>query len=335
MHKLFKAAFLLSLSALSTYAQPPATVQQAGTISLPEVMGKFDHFAIDESGKRLFAAATGNHAVVVVDLATGKILQMISGLGKPHGVAWIPETGSLFVADGDKADLDIFRGSPLKLIKSIKLSEDADDMVYDAAEKILYVGHGGTDAANPSAVAVVDVTGLSLIKDIAMASHPEALEIDAKHDRIFVNVSDTGEIVVIDGKTQTIDYTWKLQGEKGNTPLAFDAAGDLLLVGCRTPAKLLVLNAKTGEQIAALPSDSGADDLFYEPSTHRAYLITGSGSVDSYSVSSDGKVEAISVSKTVSGAKTGLLVPSEEKLYIGIPGTSGPSEIRIYKTSGK
>jgi hypothetical protein len=326
---------LIGLSAISAQAQTSAPLTLDRTITLPGVTGKFDHFAIDETGNRLFAAAGGSHAAIVIDLSSGKIAQVLPGIGKPHGVAWIEKTGRLFVADGGKAELDVFEGSPLKKIKSIPLSDDADDMVYDSATKLLYVGHGGGDAANPAAVAVVDTEGLALVATLPVSSHPEALELHASGHRIFANIADTGEIAVIDGNTHTIADKWPLSHEKGNTPLAYDAADDLLLIGCRTPAKLLVLNGKTGKQIASVASDTGADDLFYDPASHYAYLITGSGSINSYSVSPDGQLRALAVTKTTEGAKTGLLVPSRGELFVGVPGTSSSSEIRIYKIAAK
>jgi DNA-binding beta-propeller fold protein YncE len=318
-------------SALVCTAQT-APLKIEKTITLDGVKGKFDHFAMDEAGNRLFAAATGNQSVEVIDLAAGKSVQSISGLGKAHGLAWIAETHRLFVADGSKGELAIYEGSPLKLAKNIKLSEDADDMAYDSVSGLLYVGHGGTDAANPAAVAVVDAKALTLVTELPVAAHPEGLEFDAASQRIFVNISDTGEVVVIDGKTHAQAAKWAIGNAKGNTPLAYDAADNLLLIGCRTPAKMIALNGKTGEQAGAAVSSTGADDLFYEPASHRAYLITGSGSVDSYSVSADGKLQTLPATKTVSGAKTGLLVPSRSELFVGVPGTSGPAEIRIYKT---
>ena len=325
----------LLLSASSMYGQSTAPLTLSRTIPLPGITGKFDHFAIDDSANRLFVAATGSHAIVIVDLSNDKLVQSLTGLGKPHGLAWVASTKRLFSADGQKGELDVFEGTPLKQVKSIKLSEDADDMVYDPQTKLLYVGHGGTGAANPSAVAVIDANALTMLADIRVAAHPEALEIDDRTDRIFVNISDAGTILVIDGKTRSASTQWALKEKKGNTPLAFDAKNNRLLVGCRTPAELVSIDSKSGEQLAALPSDTGADDLFYDEANDRAYLITGSGAVNSYAVSNDGKLQALATTKTVAGAKTGLLVASKKALFIGVPSTSSSSEIRVYTTGGR
>ena len=334
MFKLIAAATLL----ISTYTmhgatQAPLTLSR--TIPLPGVTGKFDHFAMDEANHRLFAAATGSRMVLVVDLTSDRVTQSLSGLGKPHGLAWVASTKRLFVADGQKGELDVFEGTPFKQVKSIKLSEDTDDMVFDSHTKLLYVGHGGTDASNPSAVAVIDTDALTMLADIPVTAHPEALEIDERSDRIFVNISDAGTIIVIDGKTHTVSTQWALKEKKGNTPLGFDAKDKLLLVGCRTPAELVVLNSETGDQLAALPSATGADDLFYDEANQQAYLIAGSGAVNSYAVSADGKLQTLATTNTPAGAKTGLLVPSQKSLFVGVPSASSSSEIRVYMTEGR
>jgi hypothetical protein len=52
-------------------AQPSRPLMVLETIPLAGVAGKFDHFAYDRSANRLFAAATGNHTVEVIDVPAG------------------------------------------------------------------------------------------------------------------------------------------------------------------------------------------------------------------------------------------------------------------------
>jgi len=323
----------LCLSAATLCAQQPAPLTLERTITLPGITGKFDHFALDESGNRLFASATGAGAVVVIDLSSDKIVEKLEGLGKPHGLAWIAETGRLFVTDGAKGELDVYAGSPLKRIQSIQLAEDADDLVYDGATKLLYVGFGGTNAANPSRVAVFDTRTSRLISTLPVASHPEGLELDPTTDRILVNIADSGQVVVIDGKTHEVAATWPLHRCKDNTPLAFDAAASLLLVGCRAPAETVVLHGKTGVEGAAVSSSAGADDLFFEPATRHVFLITGAGTVDTFAMSASGSLTRLGVTQTERGAKTGYLDEKNRRLYVGIPGTTSPATVRVYATN--
>ncbi len=324
------AAFFLLLTVTPTGAQSaPLSVQK--TISLPGVTGKFDHFAYDPASNRLFAAATGNHTVEVIDVPAGKVLQEITGLRKPHGVAWVSEEKRLFVADGTLAALNVYEGTPFKLIASLPLSDDADDMAYDETTKLLYVGHGGSSAEVPGRVAVVDTVKLVIVDNLPMQAHPEALEIDPASHRIFVNVADAAEVAVIDGATHTINAHWPLTRAKDNVPLAFVPESHALLLGCRTPATALLLSTDDGKEMDSAPSSGGADDLFYDPVTHHAYLIAGSGAVDVFEVNA-GKIRSVGKIATASGAKTGLWVPTRRELFVGIPSAgSQPSQVQVFK----
>ena len=333
MRALAAVTVFLSLGAHCVQSQTTSPLTLHRTIPMPSGTGKFDHFAVDLQANRLFIAATGSHAIQVLDLASGKVTETISGLGKPHGLAWIAAAGRLYASDGTQNDLKVFEGSPLKQIKSVKLSADADDMIFDNKSKLLYVGHGGTDAANPAMVAVIDANNQTLLTQLPVATHPESLEIDNKKHRIFVNLADAAEIAVIDGATHSLSASWKLTRAKDNVPLAFDEEHDLLFVGCRTPGRLLVLDGESGKELADLEADAGADDLFYDAELHRIYLVAGGGAVDVYEVAADRSVRSVGMTHTTAGAKTGLFVPSKHALYIGVVANGGKeAEIRVYAT---
>lgn len=316
-------------------AQNSTPLTLSRTISLPGVAGKFDHLAIDAARSRLFIAATGNHSVEVIDLQSGKVQQSITGLGKPHGLAWVAATGSLYIADGSLAELRVYKGSPLALTGKIKLSDDADDMVYDEATHELFVGHGSGDAANPANVAIIDTDHFTLVSNLAVATHPEALDIDPSGKRVFANIADSKEIAVIDIVSKAITARWKLTKAADNVPMAFDSEHQLLYVACRTPGTVIAIDAASGKEIASLPTAAGADDIFYDPALHRVYVIAGSGEVDVYQVDAAKTLRALGVVKTAAGAKTALFVPSQNLLYVGVPGAGQEAAtIRIYATSG-
>jgi YVTN family beta-propeller protein len=327
--KLYLATLALLCITGNAQSSTPLTLKE--TIALPGVTGKFDHFAIDLAGGRLFAAATGSHRVEVIDLKTNKVEQSIEGLGKPHGLAWADATGSLYVADGVLAELRVYKGKPLTLAGSIKLSDDADDMVYDNAHHRLYVGHGG--GAVQGNVAVVDTDHFTLITNVAVSAHPEAIDLDAAGRRIFANIADASTVAVISGDTNTITAKWKLIKAAANVPMAFDAGRQRLYVACRTPAALLVLDATSGAEIARASTGAGVDDLFYDAALGRVYVISGAGEVDAFDVNGT-SIKAIGVTQTAPGAKTALFVPTEAALYVGVPSTDGhAAEIRVYSTA--
>src|SRR5450755_437933 len=102
MKKIAVAILIASLSYFYAQSQTSSPLPLTRSIPLKGVPGKFDHFAFDTAGNRLFIAATGNHSVEVLNVETGQIVDSITGLGKPHGLVWIPESGRLFVSDGSQ-----------------------------------------------------------------------------------------------------------------------------------------------------------------------------------------------------------------------------------------
>src|SRR6185295_6114549 len=96
------AALLLTAS-----VQPRAIVlsqsealSAAGTIPLPGVEGRFDHFAIDLASHRLFVAALGNNTMEVMDINTMKRLKSVGGLHEPQGIRYLPDVQRVVVANG-------------------------------------------------------------------------------------------------------------------------------------------------------------------------------------------------------------------------------------------
>lgn len=62
-------ALCLMVSAVDGISQ---TLVLRGSIALPGVKGRFDHFAVDPKGQRIFVAALGNDTVEVIDIAGQK-----------------------------------------------------------------------------------------------------------------------------------------------------------------------------------------------------------------------------------------------------------------------
>lgn len=320
--------------ALFAAAQTPAPFSLSRAIPLPGISGRFDHLVLDREGDRLFVAATGNHSVEVVDLKANKIQQSIDGLSKPHGLVWAAATGRLYVADGGLGELRVYKGTPLALAGKLKLSDDADDMVLDDSDHLLFVGHGGSNEANPAKIAIVDTERFALVSDLPVAAHPEALDIDPHGRRAFANIADSNEVAVLDTATRGIATRWKLTKAADNVPMAFDAEHQSLYVACRTPGTVLALDAVTGKEISRQPAAGGADDLFYDPALHRVFVISGAGEVDTYQVDDARKLRPLGVVHTASGAKTGYFDPARNLLYVAVPGVgANASEIRVYATA--
>jgi len=57
-----------------------------------------------------------------------------------------------------------------------------------------------------------------------------------------------------------------------NIPLTLDDQSGRLFVVTRKPAKLFVLNVKSGNVVASLPSVGDSDDMAFDAKHHRIYV---------------------------------------------------------------
>jgi len=288
-------------------------------IALPGIDGDFDHFTADVKGNRLFLAAEEHHTVEVFDLHTGKKLHSIAGFDTPHSIAYVPEANKLFVVDGGKGgSVQILDATSYEVQKSIKLSEDADALVYDSAGHLLYVGNGGKEAGNDySLVTVIDTGKGEKIGDIKISStNLEAMALQKQGSLLYVNIRDKNQIGVIDRKTKAVVATWQLGKVLHNTPMVLDEPNHRLLIAGRKPGVFGVVATDTGKEIAALPAGDGVDDMSFDPSTKMIYLACAEGVVSVYRQIDADHYEAAGSVPTGNRGKIGILVPELRRYYV-------------------
>jgi DNA-binding beta-propeller fold protein YncE len=326
--KATKTLFLTTLAtlALSAQAAEPATLKLTQTIPLPGVKGRFDHFAIDTSGKRLFVAALGNNTLEVVDLAAGKRIRSLAGMSKPTGVLFLSRANQLIVANGDDGTLKILSGDEFKVLQNLTALADADNLRYDPQTKFAWLGYG------EGALAIIDMSAAKLLASVKLPAHPESFQLEPDGRRIFVNVPDAKQVAVIDRVKRTVTATWPMETFQANFPLALDETNHRLFVGCRKPARLVVLDTATGQPVTNLAISGDIDDLFYDAPRKRLYLSCGEGFLDTVEQTTADTYRRVSQLPTAPGARTCYFSPGPDRLYLAVP-DRGPqkAEIRIYQ----
>jgi hypothetical protein len=321
------AASLRSSSFIpDTPVQAAPFLIQSKTIALPGVKGRFDHFALDLKGKRLFVAALGNNTLEAIDLAAGQRLRSLRGLGKPTGVLFLPDLDRLFVACGDDGVLGEFDGRTLERIKTIPGLDDADNIRFDPKAGLIYLGYGA------GALAVIRAATAEIVARILLPAHPESFQLERTGTPIFVNVPEAGQIAVIDRERRATAATWPTADFKDNFPMALDEPDRRLFVGCRRPPRLLVLDATSGKRVADLAISGDIDDLFYDAARRRIYASCGEGFVDIIENAGADRFTRQSSIPTRAGARTSFFSPETDEYYLAVP-ERGPdeAEIRVFK----
>jgi DNA-binding beta-propeller fold protein YncE len=308
-------------------------------IPLANVKGRMDHLSVDLQGHRLFATAFENHTLEVIDVQGGKQIHTIRDLEEPQGAFFDASNNLLFVSSEGDGAVKVFDGKTFDLLHTVKLSADADNVRYDAGRKRVLVGYGGEKflrgkparGQGDGALAFVDAMGKKT-GEIAVDAHPESFQLEKSGNRVFINVPDHMEIQVADLAKGTLITHWAVTTCTDNFPMTLDEPHHRLFVGCREPAKLLVFDTESGRQVASLDSLS-SDDIFYDASKGRIYVLGTSGQVDVFQQKDADHYEKLASYPTSPGSGTGFFVPEWNELFVSAPAQDNQSAaILVYET---
>lgn len=295
------------------------------TIPMADVHGRIDHMAIDLKGQRLFVAALGNDSVEVIDLKRKARVHSIAGLAEPQGLAYLPSSDVLVVANGADGSVRFFDGASYRMIRSIPFGSDADNLRVDPDGQHIWVGYG------EGALGEFDAGGQKRA-NIKLDAHPESFRLEKKTSRVYVNLPDSRKIAVVDRKTGTVVTTWDTGTLRANFPMALDEGDHRLFVVTRSPARLLVLDSESGRRVAMMPAVGDCDDVFIDARRHRIYAIGGVGEVSVFRQDDADHYSAMSTVKTVTGARTGFFSPEMDRLFVAVRQHDGQAaEIRVYR----
>ena len=314
---LISASLAVSQDQPSVAEKSPLLLVQE--IPLPNVGGRIDHFTFDAKRKRVIGAALGNNTVEVVDTFAGRDIHSITGAAAPQGVVYVADLDKLFVANGTDGELRIYDGDSFKLLNTVDIGEDADNVRYDPVEKKVYVAFGGDEGGG---IAVVDAASGKRLEDAAkLDAHPESFQIAMSKSAIYANIATKAKIVVIDRATHKVTE-WPLKTGKANYPMAFNEADHRVFVVTRKPAQLVVLDSDSGAMVGSVPCVSDADDLYYDAGRKRIYVPGGEGFISVIQQIDADHYRPLAKIPTTVGARTGLWYEKRDRFYLAVPASS-------------
>jgi hypothetical protein len=300
-------------------------------IPLPDVHGRIDHMTLDVRRLRLFVAALDNNTVEETDLVGGKRVRTIGDCSEPQGLAFVPRENRLVIANGGSGVVKILDASSFETLKSIGDLPDADNVRYDAKSDLIYVGYGD------GALAVIRAATGERVADIQLAGHPESFQLERNGSRLFVNIPAGKQVAVVDRDRQVELAEWPMKEFGGHFPMALDETNHRLLIGCRNPARLVVLDTMTGKHVAGPAIDKDTDDLFFDASRKVIYVSCGAGFIDVIEQRNADSYELLERIPTRSGARTSYFSSERGEFYLAVRAGSGSggAEIRVYQCDSR
>jgi YVTN family beta-propeller protein len=303
-------ALLAAQDQVSTQAETPVLKLEA-KIPIGHVSGRIDHMAVDLARQRLFVAELGNNTVGVIDLNSHNVIRTLDELKEPQGVAYLPSTDTLYIANGGDGSVRQYRGPDYAAAGQIGLGDDADNIRLDILANQIVVGYGS------GGLAVIDASNSRKIADIPLSVHPEGFQLEPDGNRIFVNLPKAHAIGVVDRRSGQQTAAWPTRIAGNNFPMALEQSARHVLVAFRSPAKLGAYSMDDGSLAASLDICGDADDLFVDANRHRVYISCGEGFLDVLD-SAQGAYRRVARIATVLGARTSLFVPEMDRLMLAV-----------------
>lgn len=328
-------AACLIFSSFPVLPAQQSSVRLIKSVDLPGYTGDFDHFAVDYQRNRLLLAAEDHGTLEVFDLKTSNHLRSVGGFGNPHSILVRRGVPTVFITDSTKFGPTIRNADTYTKIKSVPLTPGSDTAMYDPATNILYVVTGGKDVDMKTAnlEAVDPDTGVKLSSVTFADNHVEAMDFVDSDPRIFINLTQTNKLDVVDRHSMKIVASWAVPPAQQNAMVAFDPAQHRLYVVCRSPGMVVVMNSDTGAVIDTQAAPLRADQVQYNHATHRLYVPGGEGYMGIYDTSDPDHLKLVEKVTTAPGAKTGILLPAQHRLFLAVsPGdTKAMAKVLTYE----
>jgi DNA-binding beta-propeller fold protein YncE len=327
---------MLTLGVLAVGGQEKPPLKLISTTPMPGFAGDFDHFGLDLKGGRLFLAAEEHKTVEVFDLRTGARIQSIEGFRHPLMMVYLAGPNQLVVTDGDDdSAVRLVDCKEYKIIKTIKLSPEVDHGVFNPGNKYYYVESGGGSNGAQHVLSIIDTKSFEQVGEVAglPGSSNEGMAIDRAGKNLYVNLTGTDEVGVVDLQTRHLVARWPLPDAHTAHAIALDEASHRLFVATRKPALFIIFNTDTGQVVASLPCVGGNSDMWFDVVRKRIY-VTGSETASVFEQEDADRYKHIAEVPTAYRAKSSIFVPELKRLYVAVSGKGKPDaslELRIYE----
>jgi YVTN family beta-propeller protein len=298
------AALITVLAAASAMgaAAPPAYSVTA-KIAGPD--GGWDLLGVDPSGQKLYVARSGG--LMGVDLATGQVSPDLVKGARGHAALPIPGSSLVLFTSGTDNTASLYDTAASRLVAAIPVGRNPDAAAYDPVTHTVWV-------MNPASgdISVIDPASAKVVATIAVGGSLELAVADGK-GRIYVNIEDRNEVVVLDTRARKVVARFPLKGCDGPTGIAYDAAAREVLSACANG--VAIVSSPGGRPVASLQIGPRPDGALYDDKRHLAFVPSG-GDGTLAVIALGAKPKVVATVATAKGARTAALDPASGRIYL-------------------
>ena len=186
-----------------------------------------------------------------------------------------------------------------------------DGILYDSFNDRIYIfNHKAPNAT------VINASDGSVLGVIDLGGAPEQAVTDGQ-GHVYVDIEDKDSIAVIDAATMEVRNHYGLAGLGGTCAgLALDVGNQILFASCRNPHTMVILSARDGKIITALPIGQGTDGAAFDPNTIEAFSSQADGTLTVIKENSPTSFVVEQTVQTMRNAKTLTLDSRTNRVFL-------------------
>jgi DNA-binding beta-propeller fold protein YncE len=157
--------------------------------------------------------------------------------------------------------------------------------------------------------------------------------IDRAGKKLYVNLTGTDEVGVVDLETRQLVAKWPLPDAHTAHAMVLDEPNHRLFIATRKPAQFIVFNTDTGKVVASLSCVGVNSDMSFDVERKRIY-VTGDQTASVFEQGDADHYKHIAEVPTAYRAKSSIFVPELKRLYVAASGKGKPDaklELQIYE----
>lgn len=253
----------LSAALLSVAAAAPQ-YRVVGQIGAGD--GGWDLLSVASNDQRVYVAH--GDRITAFDLRTGKATDKLIPGQRAHAALAIPGTHDVISTNGETNNATLFDGRTGKVRATIPTGAKPDAAAYDPATRTVWVMNPGSGD-----ITVIDPVAAKVLATVPVGGSLELGVADGR-GRMFVNVEDKNQLVIVDTRARKVLRRVALAGCDGPTGIAYDPGNREIVSACGGNA-VAIVSRPDGSQVASLPIGKGADGAAFDPVRRLALVPAG------------------------------------------------------------
>ena len=318
MNKLITLAIII-LTINNVSAQKKTGMHITGTYHIASV-GGWDYLEVGPVNDWLYVSH--GTQVNILNKKNGDSVGVIENTMGVHGIAFDVAENKGYTSNGRINSVTVFDMNTNKVLTQIATGQNPDAIIYEVFSKKIITCNGRSKN-----LSIIDPIQNKVIDSVDVGGKPETAVSDGA-GKLFVNIEDKNEIVVVDTKTFKVLDHWSILPGESPTGLAFDNNTKRLFAGCEK--QLMIIDANNGKVLDKLAIGDGCDGVAFDLSTKNIYTSNGDGTITVVHEETADKFTIIENIVTKKGARTITLDKHTHLLYLptaefepAVPGQKG------------